>query len=580
MIKKYKHFLKFFSSLRVLGSLSFFLCLSFIFLASYCIHINRIKVELRNEATLISNTLEKTLDFSGQLIDYISKRIRTVEDGDVKKIAEIIGRSTAKDDRLSWLNLGWIDASNKLVFMRKIGFIDPPCDLSERTYVKECLRTPNRFFTSQVVIGATIGIRKIPGGVGVTNFEGNHLGVLCAGITLVDLNHRVQQNLITANFSEALSYVVLDQDSHIILKSSDNKIDVESSYYKDSLENGRPFLSDDGVLTDPITYKGITYSNYKKVKNYPYYILTGVNYDNISIWHFKSFLLTVLGLLLISGIFILLFLSQRKKAAMSAELFQNVKLKFLSQTKKEMLKSLDSILVYSEVLIKNLKQEKDVGINEERQLGFLKKISEATVHVVNQTTSDLDYSLINVNSVIKECILIQSQKSKLQNVKIETHLYPKPPRLYVDALRFKQIILGVISISLDCSLKKRGFIKISTVLKSSKGGKFLEIIFEDNGFPLEKEEIHHFHNQFEDEINADGVTFNIKTLEKLIKLHNGYIQIESRDRGKRFTVVFPYKTPDPKSVSKKKKNFEENLEKNSGSEVLPNNVISIRNKGI
>ncbi len=520
--------------------------------AYYLVHVNDVKKTLKNEARHIASTMEEIFDFSGQLIVYLSEKIAAAGTNDPHIIAEIIGKDISDNDSLSWLNIGWINDKNMFVFDRKIGFLTPPYNLSHRPYVQDCRRAPGKFFTSQVVIGASVGIRKIPGGIGIVNHQGHYLGILCVGFKLVDLNYKVQQKLSMANFDDTnVSYVVLDKDFHIVIQSPDNKTDIESSYYRDHLENVSIFSNDEGILIKPLTYKDITYTSSKKLKYFPYYVLTGIN-QKVSFFYFLGKLCPIFITFIIIGVALALLLqSNRRQFLRQAAMSQKARFNFLKEVRSVGKDSLNSILVFSDILSKTLKKEIDVGVTVGKQLDLLSKIHEEACNLYDHTTDIMNFSEVDVNSVIEECVLVQSQTALLQDIKIKTSLYPYLPLLSADKLRLKQIILGLISLSLEYSPKK-SLIKISTSLQNMNNQDFLELVIEDNGFALGQEELHRMQERLEKEAIGNDMHFDFKAIEKLVLLHQGTIHVKSQwHHGKKITLTFSYMKA---ALDEKKKN--------------------------
>jgi len=519
-------------------------CLCFLSYLVYISHSTNLKNDLKNEARYIANALQEVFDWSDQLTTHISKQIAVVDTQDINAITKIIGKESSMGDNnsLLWMNIGWINSKNLLVFNRKYGIMTPPHDLSQRPYVQQAHKKQWKFTTSQVVIGTPSGLRQISGGIGITDCKGKYLGVLAVCFDLVDLHSKVRQKLSMANFSENnLSYVVLDQDLHIILQSPDNEIDVESSYYKDTFGDSNFFLNDEGTITGNIKFKGINYTHYKKVKNYPYYVLTGFN-PSIMNWHFLWKLSPfIIGLLIMSiGCAILMYFN-RKQILKHMEISEKAKLNFLKGIKNEMKAPLNAILAYSEIMSKSLGEEIDIGITTEKQKEMIDGIHNFALNLNDLTADTLDLSSIEINSIIQECVLIHSQTALIKGIKIKTSFHPHLPPLVVDELRFKQAIIGLISLSLEFC-PQGSVIKIYTALKSLNEQNFFEIIIQDNGFALTEEAIRRIHERLEGETNGSGTHFEFSTIEKLIKMHSGTLLLESEwNQGKKITVTLPYK---------------------------------------
>lgn len=507
--------------------------------STYLKYINSIEQNLKNESRYISNKLEDVLENASQLLMHLSKQITAADTDDTSTIAKIIGKSRDEKDNLTGLNVGWIDKNNMYVYGRNVGMIEPPCHLADRPYLKNCIKSPGIFYTSQVVIGAFIGIKKVPGGIGVTDRKGNYVGTLCMGIELADLARKVQQEINMSNFYEAnINYVVLDKDFHIVLQSYNDNSDIESSYYKNNLSE-EEFVTKEGRLSTPIFHNGITFTHYKKVENFPYYIIVGTNY----ITSFLNFLqkllpvgLCIVSLLIICGF--LLFLN-RKKILEQAAIAEGAKQKFLDDLKAEHLNILKEEITRS-------------SVNE---------IYEAVSSLYQFIPENLNVSAVNITKIIKECIIIQSQKALWHQIKIRTFFAQDELKLHCDKLYLKQIILGILSLSIE-TLKANAhkkFIKIYTNITKINNNDFVQIIIEDNGLALGKEKIKEL--QERGQWNYDNISFTLHIIEELIRIQNGHsLDIEtSRNSGKKIIIAFPcaiedYPTPPFKLSDKPSSN--------------------------
>jgi hypothetical protein len=495
---------------------------------------------------------------------YLAKQIALKGSSDPHEVIKLIGKETDENDHLSWLNIGWIDENNIYVFDRKIGLINPPYNLSHRPYVQDCLKMPGQFFTSQVVIGAGIGIRKIPGGIGIINSKGHFLGILCMGIKLADLSYRVQSKLSMANYSDKnISYVVLDKDLHIVLQSSSNKTDIESSFFKDTLESSSKFAVDSGNLITPVIHKDITYTHYKKVKNFPYFVLTGYN-KSLTVFDFIHKLFPyILGLIIIAIIHCALLYSERKRSLRDALIAGAAKSHFLRRLGIKNKDALETIHAFADILIEDIKNNSQNynDKEDEKRLNFLEKIQREASKLFYLIADELEPVAFNFNQMVLESIQIISQDAMLKNVEIKSYFYSNLPEFTGDELRLQQVVLGFLSISLD-SCPYGSTIIVNTALHKVSDKQFIKISIEDNGVALNKSTIHHLNEKFGEDLKLASLKFDLYTIEKLIQLHEGEHEIcAQHNHGKKITVILPYQTNSQKPQNYKlyKENFKNNI---------------------
>ncbi len=238
----------------------FFVCITGAVLVSmvYFSHLNEGRHDLRVEANVIESTLSEVFDQTSQLLFHIGKQISSYEKKDLEGISKIIGRdqdeSFQVNNSLSWMTLGWIGLNNQLLYDWKYGFCNPPINLPVRSFVTKCAKEPWKLNLSKSTVSLMSGLREIPGGMGITNDKGLYLGTLSVGFSVAELNNKLQ----TGPHNLRISYIILDENLRIILQSSDNAIDPDSSYYKDLLENVSIFPGIEGLLSSAISYKNIT----------------------------------------------------------------------------------------------------------------------------------------------------------------------------------------------------------------------------------------------------------------------------------------------------------------------------------
>jgi len=333
----------------------------------------------------------------------------------------------------------------------------------------------------------------------------------------------------------------------IVLQSSGNAIDPESSYYKDLLEDVSIFSGQEGALENRIGYKNIQYSYYKKVRNYPFYVLTGFDQRVL----YKEFQLLVLPRiieLIALGVLcsVLVYLFRRNMLSI-ARTSERTKANLIRQMKNEKEESLQQIIVFADILHKCARKEIDVKLPPARQVELIENIYKSAISLDSSKRDSLNLTYLNVNSLIYECISVQLQAAFIRNVRIKSTLHSNLPPFLADELCFKQVILGLISLSFEYS-PKGGIIKISTSVKIENDQQFLVVKLEDNGFAFDEKDIRRISERFETDGSRafDDVTrLDFPMVEKFIKLHHGVFYLEPRGSiGKNIIVTLPFRDKD------------------------------------
>lgn len=539
-----------------------FFCSFLIYYFSYDSYLSRIRSQIAIEADRIELTLQDVFLETQQVMTYIGQQIALYSEKDPYFIEKILVNSpefvTKMKNIYPWSLFDWVDSNNYRVVNSQIGLIhDTPMKV-EDSYTWKCPKDPWTLQLSHPTIGNTSGMWAIPAGLGVLNKNNKYLGSLNVGFNIAELNTKVQQTLA----SKEISYIILDDDMRIVLQSTDNAIDPKSSYYRDLLSEKNYFKKSKSYLSPPISYKNLSYIYYKKFKGYPYIVLTGFD-ENILQQEFLALLLPRLLELYGVGAFCLCLLYLlRKKIFKLGNASEKNKNTFFQRINLEMKESIDTIIAYSNIIMKDLKRETVTIVTQEKKIEFIEKIYEEALNLNSIVGTTLNFSYIFLHTLIEESISILI-KSALENsinikVSVDSNLLP----FYGDELRIKQIIIGLIYLSINYS-PKNSTIKISAINKLSKEGRELLIIrIEDNGFSLNADDMMRISEKFSPENkekNWEGV-LDFPSIEKLIRLHKGTCYVCNEwQRGKIINVTLPYESEELHIKTKKSISGENNI---------------------
>ncbi len=157
-----------------------------------------------------------------------------------------------------------------------------------------------------------------------------------------------------------------------------------------------------------------------------------------------------------------------------ARISERTKATLIRQIKNEKEESLQQIIAFADILYKCTHKKIDVALPPKRQLELVENIYKSAINLDSSRRDSLTLAYFNVNSLIYECISVQLQSAFIRNMRITSALCPNLPPFLADELRFKQIILGLISLSFD-HCPKGGTIKISTSLKIENDQAYLII---------------------------------------------------------------------------------------------------------
>lgn len=528
-------------------------CSIFIYYFSYNSYYSRIQSQLTIEATRIELILENIFSETHQVMTYVGKQIALHSEKDPQFIEKILDNSSELVSKMKniypWSLFDWVDSNNYRVFNSQIGDMRNTIEKVDDSYTQKCPKHPWTLQVSHPTIGNTSGMWVIPAGLGVINQNKKYLGTLNVGLNIAELNAKVQQALA----SKETSFIVLDKNLRIILQSADNAIDPKSSYYRDLLSEKNDFEKNSAYLNSSISYKNIKYSYYKKINGFPYIILTGFDKSLVQ-QEFWALLLPRLLELYGLGLFLLCLLYfLRKKLFSLSQNSDMAKKTFLRHINSGVKESIDSILAYSNILIKHLRKETSVIVTKERKIEFLEKIYQEALNIHTVTGTTLNLSFLTINTLIENAIDILTETALKNGISIKTSLDPTLFPFYGDEYRLKQIIIGLISLSIDYS-PKNSTIKVSATNKiSTAGNPLLNIKIEDNGFSLNADDIIRISEKFpqdaKDEAAFEG-QLDLPNIERLIRLHKGTCYICNKwQKGKIISVTLPYDLEEDSSNS-------------------------------
>jgi two-component system, sensor histidine kinase ChiS len=617
----------------------------------YHTYIEKTEHTLSVDANRINRTLTDTFNETNQIMVYIGKQIAKTGGHDLNFIANLLKNTSGIEYKstnwVSWSGFDWVGTNNLQLVNSKAGIASNPPDMSHREYSWKSPQHPWTLQLSKPAFGNPSKTWTIPAGTGITNEQGKYIGTLVVGFNIAEITTKVEQ----AIHGSSTSFIVVDNNNHIIIHSSDIEIEGNSDLSQ-QLQQKNLFKNDDDDFANPIEYQQVTYHHYKKMVDYPYIILTGYNHQLVN-KEFYSLLLPRITEFLLVGIFCLILLYAFRKRIVtpliklsdtaaqiakgnldvsiprqtSLEMHQlatsiiNVKRSIKSNTRyqtklanaeaelqlaealkeknkelqetkerleytaslvkasddareefmrridQEMEIPLETILSYSDVLIKHIEGDIEVNINKEQQVGFLKQVHDSALDLKMLTTRILDIEEIDVAKVISQCVTIHTKEALLKNIVLSSSIAKKIPVFYADDLRFKQIVLGLISRSIEYS-PKDGIIEVAVNTFTEKERKWLRLTVSDNGFGLTEADIQRLSDKFGKRgvsRKAVGTDLDLSSIEKLIRMHQGKCKIESKlGVGTKVIVTFPFLTKE-----------EANLNEKNDTAITTNNIIPL-----
>ncbi|MFZ5518789.1 MAG: hybrid sensor histidine kinase/response regulator [Candidatus Zhuqueibacterota bacterium] len=147
----------------------------------------------------------------------------------------------------------------------------------------------------------------------------------------------------------------------------------------------------------------------------------------------------------------------------------------------------------------------------------------------------------NINIMITNIITFISRTLD-PSISIITDFEEPPPLILADPVQLQQVIVNLVSNSAE-SMQQSGIIKITTrsriVIREMGATTHTQLIVEDNGSGMDAFSLDKIFEPFYS-TKAHGRGLGMAVVNRIVKIHNGEIQVESEvGRGTRVTISFP-----------------------------------------
>jgi len=236
-----------------------------------------------------------------------------------------------------------------------------------------------------------------------------------------------------------------------------------------------------------------------------------------------------------------------------AEGANRAKSQFLANISHELRTPLNAIIGFSSILMNQLFGP----LGDNKYLEYSKDINESGAHLLDIINDILDlskaeagklslaYEEIHVAKAIQKCMTILAERAEKNNVTISADIPKYLPPLVVDRLRFIQIILNILSNAVKFT-NPGGNIVTKVALKDV-GGAVTDFVITitDSGIGMSQDDIDKAFQSFgqvDSGLNRkyEGTGLGLPLTKKLIDLHNGSIEIDSKiGQGTTVSLTFP-----------------------------------------
>jgi len=235
-----------------------------------------------SEARRISVVLEESFINVSHYLKFVGKSIvENCEKDNLERIAIYLQDKVPDDviekEVIAITMFDWIQPDKMYVANSIYGVFPKKINLDHRSYLERTDQFPWKAFHSKPVIGIPSAQKVIPVGMGVINEYGDFYGTIATGIRI----DRIEEKIEAVFADENITYLLLDKDFESIVTSKHiQKHNIKKSALDDLIQNVKANI-DSNEESEGFLHKGINLNNelrykyYKKLSNYPYYIVIG-----------------------------------------------------------------------------------------------------------------------------------------------------------------------------------------------------------------------------------------------------------------------------------------------------------------
>lgn len=513
----------------------------------YTAHTHNVDRDLSLKTSSIEKAFSELMEETNRILSYAGRQIiRFDKAKDLNYIAKFLAQVWEADFKAkSCITfVEWLDDKNMQLVNSQTGVIPDPVDMSFRIHTKECRKQPWVLQVSPPDIGIPSGLWVIPAGIGIFDTDKNKFsGILVVGISVAAITSKITE-LAQA---DQVSFLILDYQGNVILQTQDNELDPKKPFYKEKLSELQP-MPRQGLLKTQLHHNNIEYRFYCKMHNLPYVILVG---RHSAVFKREFCALILPRILEFSGIpifcLLLLFLFRRHLIHFS-NLSYRTRENFLHTFNED-------FFILSEIILRRLRIFLKSSIKDSCQLRIVERIYNDVIELKQLSTNDTQIVPIDVNKALEESVLVISQLVFLQSKKITYEFQPNIPKFDANELRFKQIVLSLLSMAMEgtkegCEILMRAHVEIT------EHGKQLIIHIRDNGFGLSSFEMKRLRESqdFPPSQHLNGAELDIQEIIGFVEMYGGSFQeFSAIKKGLNIQLVLPYAAISEKGDDLQKK---------------------------
>ncbi len=157
--------------------------------------------------------------------------------------------------------------------------------------------------------------------------------------------------------------------------------------------------------------------------------------------------------------------------------------------------------------------------------------------------SEFEMEEINVNLPIENSLMFLTEQLRVHNIRLNKLLTEDLPKIKGDTNQLQQVFLNLLTNARDAidSLKNPNGGEITVKTSLSQDKKNIEIIFQDTGCGIPKENLESIFNPFFTTKSPEGgIGLGLSIVYRIIENHKGRIEVESEEgKGTLFKITLP-----------------------------------------
>lgn len=351
--------------------------------ATYEDHSDKIILRLQNEATRIDRDLSNDISHISFLVESLARQINHTGTQDTSAIATLL-QSFNNEQRKNDI-FAWVDDTQHITITSQRGILRKPIDIADRDYVKKALTTPWKVHIGRPVLGRLNDKWVLPISIGIADYNGNHLGMVLAGIDVDTLTKNIQREMS----SDGIHFAIVSKTLAPLTESiEDNDKTTKTFNPTDLLEKIDVAEYPSRILSRASLYKQhVDYLLYTTSELYPYIIIISYGKDMsnrqistllapriLQIIVIAIFLIMLLWLIQMRVIHPVATLSEHAEEVIQGKAFRSIP----SGAPKEIDVLADKINSLSDYIHERLKVEDELITKN----NYLRKIKDS-VHLLN-----------------------------------------------------------------------------------------------------------------------------------------------------------------------------------------------------